>query len=59
LYFDVAAYPREEIKREAVGLLQREGFVEDDDMAIITKGDLDGVNGVTNAMKIVRVGQVF
>jgi hypothetical protein len=27
-------------------------------MAIITKGDQDGVYGVTNAMKIVKVGQV-
>lgn len=59
LYFDVAAYSREVIKREAVELLQREGFLENNDMAIITKGDLDGVNGVTNAMKIVQVGQVF
>ena len=35
------------------------GFLNNNDTAIITKGDLDGVNGVTNAMKIVRVGQVF
>ena len=28
------------------------------DMAIITKGDQDGVYGMTNSMKIVEVGQV-
>jgi pyruvate kinase len=59
LFFDVAAHSRDDIKREAVRTLQRQGFLHTNDMAIITKGDLDGVNGVTNAMKIVQVGQVF
>lgn len=59
LYFDVAGHSREDIKRKAVGVLEQKGLLRPNDTAIITKGDLDGVNGVTNAMKIVRVGQVF
>ena len=37
--------------------LQRRGAVRDDDLVIITKGDLNGVSGGTNVMKIVRVGE--
>ena len=35
-------------------LLER-NYVEVGDMVIFTKGDLDGVSGSTNAMKILRV----
>jgi pyruvate kinase len=31
------------------------GHVEEDDLVIFTKGDLDGVEGSTNAMKVVTV----
>ena len=58
VFFDVTRYSRNEIKREAVGVLERRALLEPGDMAIITKGDQDGLNGVTNAMKIVQVGQV-
>ena len=51
-------YQRDEIKRKAIALLERRGVLKTGDMAIITKGDQDGVYGVTNAMKIVEVGQV-
>jgi pyruvate kinase len=37
--------------------LKRRGVVRDGDLLIITKGDLMGVMGGTNAMKIVRVGE--
>jgi len=30
-------------------------LVEVDDLAIVTKGDLDGVSGSTNTMKVVKV----
>jgi pyruvate kinase len=59
LFFDVTVHPRDKIKREAIGVLEHRGFLNTGDMAIITKGDQDGVNGVTNAMKIVRVGEVL
>jgi pyruvate kinase len=58
LFFDVTRYQRDEIKREAVRVLERRGLLNTGDMAIITKGDQDGVYGMTNAMKIVEVGQV-
>jgi pyruvate kinase len=58
LFFDVTRHQRDEIKREAISVLEDRGFLNTGDMAIITKGDQDGVYGVTNAMKIVEVGQV-
>ena len=58
LFFDVTRYQRDEIKREAITVFERRGLLNTGDMAIITKGDQDGVYGVTNAMKIVEVGQV-
>ena len=42
---------------EVIEELQRRGAVRDDDLVIITKGDLNGVAGGTNVMKIIRVGQ--
>jgi pyruvate kinase len=42
--------------REAVELLRSRRLVEDGDQVIITTVDLMGVDGGTNAMKIVRVG---
>jgi pyruvate kinase len=58
LFFDVTLHQRDEIKRQAIDVLERRGFLNTGDMAIITKGDQDGQYGVTNAMKIVEVGQV-
>ena len=47
----------EETNREAIRLLLKEGVVKDGELVIITKGDLNGVPGGTNALKIVRVGE--
>jgi pyruvate kinase len=58
LFFDVTLHQRNEIKREAVDVLERCGLLNAGDMAIIIKGDQDGVYGGTNSMKIVEVGQV-
>jgi pyruvate kinase len=58
LFFDVTLHQRDEIKRKAIEVLERKGFLRTGDMAIITKGDQDGVYGMTNAMKIVEIGQV-
>ena len=33
--------------------------MRDGDIVIITKGDLTGVQGGTNVMKIVRVGETY
>ncbi|MGM0553047.1 MAG: pyruvate kinase [Pseudomonadota bacterium] len=48
----------ESLNREAVNLLKAEGVVQDGALVIITKGDLQGARGGTNAMKIVRVGEL-
>ena len=39
--------------------LLRRGAVRDGDLVILTKGDMMGVLGGTNAMKIVRVGELI
>jgi len=46
------------VNKEAIDELLRRGAVRDDDLVIITKGDLMGVHGGTNAMKIIRVGDM-
>ena len=47
-----------EVNREAVDELLRRGTVRDGDLVILTKGDMMGEMGGTNAMKIVRVGEM-
>jgi pyruvate kinase len=47
-----------QVNLDAVDILQRQGEVVDGDLVIITKGDLMGVMGGTNSMKIVRVGEL-
>ncbi len=56
--FEVNTKDHAEINREAIDELLRRGAVRDGDLVIITKGDLMGVLGGTNAMKIVRVGEL-
>lgn len=45
----------EEVNREVINVLLRCRAVESGDLVIITKGDLMGVHGGTNAMKVLRV----
>ncbi len=42
----------------AIDVLLDEGVVKEGDLVIITKGDLMGAGGGTNAMKIVKVGKM-
>ncbi|CAD7842041.1 MAG: Pyruvate kinase (EC 2.7.1.40) [Olavius algarvensis Delta 4 endosymbiont] len=58
LFFDVTEYAPEAIKRAAIQTLEKQALLEIGDLVIITKGDHDGVVGVTNSMKIVEVGHV-
>ncbi|CAB1274524.1 pyruvate kinase II [Candidatus Nitrosacidococcus tergens] len=41
---------------EAINELQRRGAVHEGDWVIITQGDLAGVQGSTNTMRVIRVG---
>jgi len=45
------------LNKEAVDELLRRGVVREGDLVIVTKGDLMGVHGGTNVMKILRVGE--
>lgn len=56
--FDSETTNHPEVNQEAVEELVRRGAVRDGDLVIITKGDLMGVMGGTNTMKIVRVGEL-
>ncbi|MBK1719271.1 pyruvate kinase [Thiocystis violacea] len=55
--FDVASTNMHEVNREVIEELLRRGTVRDGDLVIITKGDRSGVEGQTNIMKIMRVGE--
>jgi len=55
--FDVTSTDHVQVNREAIEELVRRGAVRDGDLVILTKGDLIGVHGGTNAMKIIRVGE--
>ncbi|MEE9342231.1 MAG: pyruvate kinase [Gammaproteobacteria bacterium] len=54
--FDVTTTDHPEMNREVIDELMRRGAVREGDLVIITKGDLHGVLGGTNAMKMIRVG---
>ncbi|HEY0721871.1 MAG TPA: pyruvate kinase [Gammaproteobacteria bacterium] len=56
--FDVTTTDHTELNREAIDELMRRGAVREGDLVIITKGDLVGERGGTNAMKIVKVGEL-
>ncbi len=45
-----------EVNQEAIDELLRRGTVRDGDLVILTKGDMMGEMGGTNAMKIIQVG---
>lgn len=54
--FEPTSKDHAEVNREAVDELLRRGAVRDGDLVVLTKGDMMGVLGGTNALKIVRVG---
>jgi pyruvate kinase len=57
--FNIQSADHARVNQEAVELLEQIGAVDDGDLIIITKGDLIGKHGGTNAMKIVRVGDML
>jgi pyruvate kinase len=54
--FTITSSDHATVNREAIDEMRRRGTVRDGDLVIITKGDLTGVKGGTNAMKIAVVG---
>lgn len=57
--FDPTKLARHDVNRLAVDELKKRDIVQDDDLVLLTKGDHMGLLGGTNAMKIVRVGDVI
>ena len=55
--FDVASKDIHEVNKEVVDVLLHQGTVREGDLVIITKGDRSGMEGQTNIMKIMRVGE--
>jgi pyruvate kinase len=58
VYFPTIHTNHAEANQEAVELMKNHGTISDGDLVIITKGDLMGTGGGTNAMKIVEVGNM-
>ncbi len=57
--FDPAGRDYTAANRGAVDELLKAGAIREGDLVLITKGDLAGVQGGTNTMKIVRVGDTI
>ncbi|MGD8913736.1 MAG: pyruvate kinase [Candidatus Thiodiazotropha sp.] len=55
--FDVASTNVDKVNEEVIDELLRRGEVRESDLVIITKGDRSGVEGQTNIMKVMRVGE--
>ena len=58
-YFDVTKYTRDELNRKAVDSMVKKGVIANGDLVILTKGDILGIGGGSNAMKILKVGEVL
>lgn len=56
--FDATDIDRRVINQSAIAELQKRGILKKGDWVIITKGDLIGVHGRTNSLKIVTVGEM-
>ncbi len=56
--FNIATCDQHELNVDIVDELKRRGEAKDGDLVIISKGDLNGVLGGTNTLKVVRVGEV-
>lgn len=59
IYFDVTKIKREDINKEAVSELEKNNIIQLGDLVILSKGDVIGVHGGSNVMKILQVGMVY
>lgn len=57
LPFEATHVDRRILNQSAIQELQKRGILKTGDLVIITKGDLIGVHGRTNSMKIMTVGE--
>ena len=56
--FDTKSSSHSVVNTEVLEILKQRGAIEDGDIVIISKGDLVGKQGGTNAMKILHVGEI-
>jgi pyruvate kinase len=54
--FDATPIDRRTLNQAAIAELQKRNIIKNGDLVLITKGDLIGVHGRTNSLKIVSVG---
>jgi len=57
VFFSLEAQDHAEVNREIIAILKKHGYAKKGDTFIITKGDLTGQEGSTNALKLVTVGE--
>lgn len=57
--FDATKIERKDLNQEAIATLQRLDYIQEGDLVIITKGDMIGIHGNTNSMKIYQVGPLI
>ena len=58
VYFDVTKVSHSQVNIAAIKALKQQSMVTDGDLVIITKGDYLGIEGGSNAMKIITVGDL-
>jgi pyruvate kinase len=58
ILFDATHIDRRVLNQAAILELQKRNILKNSDLVIITKGDLIGVHGRTNSLKIVTVGDL-
>ena len=56
--FDTKTKNHTAVNKRAIDELVQRGAVRDGDLVVMTKGDFMGVHGGTNALKVVRVGDL-
>jgi pyruvate kinase len=56
--FDATDIDRRTLNQAAIDELEKRQILKQGDLVIITKGDLIGVHGRTNSLKIVSVGNI-
>ncbi len=56
--FDPTTLARRDVNRLAIQELEKRGLVKEGDLILLTKGDHMGLDGGTNAIKILKVGNI-
>ena len=57
--YESTATEMREVYRDVFSVLLDKKLVEEGDLVLLTKGDLAGVKGNTNSMKIIRVDRAI